>query len=170
MYRGAAGVANLNTRLQEALNPPSTKKAERKIGGRLLRVGDKLMVTRNNYDKDTFNGDIGFLESVEIEDQRLKIDFEGRTVYYDWLEADELVHAFCISVHKSQGSEYPAVVIPILTQHYMMLQRNLLYTAITRAKKLCVLVGARKAIAMAVKNATVAQRWSGLESRLKIGG
>jgi len=167
MYRGAAGVANLNTRLQEALNPPSNKKAERKIGGRLLRVGDKLMVTRNNYDKDTFNGDIGILESVAIEDQRLKIDFEGRAVYYDWLEADELVHAFCVSVHKSQGSEYPAVVIPILTQHYMMLQRNLLYTAITRAKKLCVLVGARKAIAMAVKNATVAERWSGLEARLK---
>jgi exodeoxyribonuclease V alpha subunit len=167
MYRGAAGVANLNTRLQEALNPPSTKKAERKIGGRLLRVGDKLMVTRNNYDKDTFNGDIGFLQEVDFEDQRLKIDFEGREVFYDWLEADELVHAFCVSVHKSQGSEYPAVVIPILTQHYMMLQRNLLYTAITRAKKLCVLVGARKAIAMAVKNATVAQRWSGLEARLK---
>lgn len=166
MYRGAAGVANLNTRLQEALNPASTKKAERKIGGRLLRVGDKLMVTRNNYDKDTFNGDIGILESVEIEDQKLKIDFEGRTVYYDWLEADELVHAFCVSVHKSQGSEYPAIVIPILTQHYMMLQRNLLYTAVTRAKKLCVLVGARKAIAMAVRNATVAQRWSGLEARL----
>jgi exodeoxyribonuclease V alpha subunit len=168
MYRGAVGVANLNTRLQEALNPASTKKAERKIGGRLLRVGDKLMVTRNNYDKDTFNGDIGILEAVEIEDQRLKIDFEGRGVYYDWLEADELVHAFCVSVHKSQGSEYPAVVIPILTQHYMMLQRNLLYTAVTRAKKLCVLVGARKAIAIAVKNATVSQRWSGLEARLKI--
>ena len=168
MYRGAAGVANLNTRLQEALNPASNQKAERKIGGRLLRAGDKLMVTRNNYDKDTFNGDIGFLQEVDFEDQRLKIDFEGRTVDYDWLEADELVHAFCISVHKSQGSEYPAVVIPILTQHYMMLQRNLLYTAITRAKKLCVLVGARKAIAMAVKNATVAQRWSGLEARLRI--
>ncbi|MBI4631989.1 MAG: ATP-binding domain-containing protein, partial [Chloroflexi bacterium] len=103
----------------------------------------------------------------DFEDQRLKIDFEGREVFYDWLEADELVHAFCVSVHKSQGSEYPAVVIPILTQHYMMLQRNLLYTAITRAKKLCVLVGARKAIAIAVKNATVSQRWSGLEARLK---
>ncbi len=167
MYRGAAGVANLNVRLQEALNPASAKKDERQVGGRMFRVGDKLMATRNNYDKDTFNGDIGRLMAVDFENQTLEINFEGRTISYDWLEADELVHAFAVSVHKSQGSEYPAIVLPVLTQHYMMLQRNLLYTAITRAKKLCVLVGTRKAIAMAVKNATVAQRYSGLEARLK---
>jgi len=167
MYRGAVGVANLNTRLQEALNPASAKKGERKLSGRIFRVGDKLMATRNNYDKDTFNGDIGRLRAIDLEEQTLTINFEGREVNYDWLEADELAHAFAISVHKSQGSEYPAVVLPMLTQHYMMLQRNLLYTAITRAKKLCVLVGTRKAIAMAVKNATVAQRYSGLEARLR---
>jgi exodeoxyribonuclease V alpha subunit len=167
MYRGAVGVANLNTRLQEALNPASAKKGERKLSGRIFRVGDKLMATRNNYDKDTFNGDIGRLRAIDLEEQTLTINFEGREVNYDWLEADELVHAFAISVHKSQGSEYPAVVLPMLTQHYMMLQRNLLYTAVTRAKRLCVLVGTRKAIAMAVKNATVAQRFSGLEARLR---
>ncbi len=169
MYRGAVGVANLNARLQETLNPPSAKKLERKLGGRVFRVGDKLMVTRNNYDKDTFNGDIGRLSAIDLEEQSLSINFDGREVAYDWLEADELAHAFAVSVHKSQGSEYPAVVIPILTQHYMMLQRNLLYTAVTRARKLCVLVGTRKAVAMAVKNATVAARYSGLESRLRQG-
>ncbi len=167
MYRGAAGVANLNTRLQEALNPPSPKKAERKLASRIFRAGDKLMVTRNNYDKDTFNGDIGRLTAIDLEDQTLTLNFDGRQVTYDWLEADELVHAFAVSVHKSQGAEYPAVVIPLLTQHYLMLQRNLLYTAVTRARKLCVLVGTRKAMAMAVRNATVAERFSGLEARLK---
>jgi exodeoxyribonuclease V alpha subunit len=167
MYRGAVGVANLNSRLQEALNPAATKKVERKIGGRIFRVGDKVMVTRNNYDKDTFNGDVGRLIDVDLEDQTLTINFEGRRVLYDWLEADELVHAFAVSVHKAQGSEYPAVVVPLLTQHYMMLQRNLLYTAVTRAKKLCVLVGTRRAVALAVKNATVAHRYSGLGTRLK---
>ncbi|MBI3244701.1 MAG: ATP-dependent RecD-like DNA helicase [Chloroflexi bacterium] len=167
MYRGAVGVANLNTRLQEALNPPTAKKLERKLASRIFRVGDKLMVTRNNYDKDTFNGDIGRLTAIDLEDQTLMLNFDGRQVEYDWLEADELVHAFAVSVHKSQGAEYPAVVIPLLTQHYLMLQRNLLYTAVTRAKKLCVLVGTRKAMAMAVRNATVAERFSGLEVRLR---
>ncbi len=167
MYRGAVGVANLNARLQEALNPPADPKAERKIGGRIFRVGDKLMATRNNYEKDTFNGDIGRLIGIDLEEQTLILNFEGRQVNYDWWEADELAHAFAISVHKSQGSEYAAVVLPILTQHYLMLQRNLLYTAVTRAKKLCVLVGTRRAIAMAVKNATVAERYSGLEARLR---
>lgn len=167
MYRGAVGVANLNGLLQQALNPEAPRKAERKIGGRAFRVGDKLMVTRNNYDKDTFNGDIGRLTGIDLEEQALTINFDGREVNYDWLEADELAHAFATSVHKSQGSEYPAVVIPLMTQHYMMLQRNLLYTAVTRAKKLCVLVGSKRAVAMAVKNATVAQRFSGLEARLK---
>lgn len=167
MYRGAAGVANLNTRLQAALNPPGPKKTERKLASRIFRVGDKLMVTRNNYDKDTFNGDIGRLTAIDLEDQTLTLNLDGRQVEYDWLEADELVHAFAVSVHKSQGAEYPAVVIPLLTQHYLMLQRNLLYTAVTRARKLCVLVGTRKAIAMAVRNATVAERFSGLETRLR---
>jgi exodeoxyribonuclease V alpha subunit len=166
MHRGAVGVGNLNGRLQAALNPPTPGKAERQIGGRLLRVGDRVMQIRNNYQKDAFNGDIGRIVDVDVENQTLTVEFDGRPVFYDWVEADELQHAFAVSIHKAQGSEFPAVVIPLLTQHYLMLQRNLLYTAITRAKQLCVLVGTRKAIGIAVRNATVAQRWSGLAARL----
>ncbi len=166
MHRGAVGVGNLNGRLQAALNPPAPGKAERQIGGRVLRVGDRVMQIRNNYQKDTFNGDIGRIVDVDLESQTLTVEFDGRPVFYDWVEADELQHAFAVSIHKAQGSEFPAVVIPLLTQHYLMLQRNLLYTAITRAKQLCVLVGTRKAIGIAVRNAMVAQRWSGLAARL----
>lgn len=165
MYRGPAGVSALNERLQAALNPPG-EAAERRLGGRVFRVGDRLMQIRNNYDKDVFNGDIGRLHAIDPVNQVLRLAFEDRFVDYDFSEADELVHAFAISVHKSQGSEYPAVVIPILTQHYMMLQRNLLYTAVTRAQKLVVLVGSRKAIHIAVKNDKVAERYSGLAARL----
>ncbi len=168
MHRGQAGVGNLNARLQEALNPPSPKKAERQIGGRIFRAGDRVMQIRNNYQKETFNGDIGRVTDVDLENQTLTVTFDGRPVFYEWLEADELVHAFAASIHKAQGSEFPAVVVPLLTQHYMMLQRDLLYTAITRANKLCVLVGARKAIGIAVRNAKVAQRWSGLATRLRM--
>jgi exodeoxyribonuclease V alpha subunit len=166
MHRGAVGVANLNGRLQAALNPPSPGKAERQVGGRVFRIGDRVMQIRNNYQKDAFNGDIGRIVDVDAESQTLTVEFDGRPVFYDWIEVDELQHAFAVSIHKAQGSEFPAVVIPMLTQHYLMLQRNLLYTAITRAKQLCVLVGTRKAIGIAVRNATVAQRWSGLAARL----
>lgn len=166
MHRGSAGVANLNARLQAALNPPGAEKQERQLGGRLLRAGDRVMQVRNNYQKETFNGDIGRVLVVDLESQSLTVDFDGRPVVYDWSEADELVHAFAVSIHKSQGSEFPAVVVPVLTQHYMMLQRNLLYTAITRARQLCVLVGTQRAITIAVRNAQVARRWTGLASRL----
>jgi len=165
MYRGKAGVQVLNERLQEALNPPG-RMAERRIGGRTFRVGDKVMQTRNNYDKDVYNGDIGRIYSINFEEQTMQIMVDGRLVTYDWGDADELLHAFAASVHRSQGTEYPAVVIPLVTQHYMMLQRNLLYTAITRAKRLVVLVGSRKAIGIAVKNDKVARRYSGLCWRL----
>jgi len=127
-----------------------------------------VMQIRNNYQKEVFNGDIGRIVDVDLESQTLTVEFDGRPVFYDWVEADELQHAFAVSIHKAQGSEFPAVVIPMLTQHYLMLQRNLLYTAITRAKQLCVLVGTRKAIGIAVRNATVAQRWSGLAARLAL--
>ncbi len=167
MHRGAAGVSNLNARLQAALNPPGPGKAERAMGGRILRTGDRLMQLRNNYQKEVFNGDIGRLRAVDVENQTLTVEFDGRPVFYDWVEADELQHAFAVSIHKAQGSEFPAVVVPLLTQHYLMLQRNLLYTAITRARRLCVLVGMRKAVAMAVRNAKVAERWSGLAVRLQ---
>ncbi|MEP7285614.1 MAG: ATP-dependent RecD-like DNA helicase [Chloroflexota bacterium] len=165
MYRGSAGVQVLNERLQAALNP-SGSKAERRIGGRVYRVGDKVMQTRNNYDKDVYNGDIGRIHSIDFAEQSIRVVIDGRFVDYDWSEADELVHAFAVSVHRSQGSEYPAVVIPVVTQHYMMLQRNLLYTAITRAKKLVVLVGTKKAIGIAVSNDRVTRRYSGLAWRL----
>ena len=166
MYRGAAGVNNLNARLQSELNG-SERLAEVKIGGRLFRAGDKVMQTRNSYEKDVFNGDIGFINSIDSDDNSLKIAMDGLYVHYDFSETDDLMHAYCISTHRSQGSEYPVVVMPVLTQHYMMLQRNLLYTAITRAKRLVVLVGTRQAVGIAVRNNRVAERHSGLLQRLK---
>lgn len=166
MHRGAAGVVNLNHLLQEALNPPSPRKPERQLMGRVFRAGDKVMQTRNNYEKEVYNGDIGQVTAISVVDQTVTVAVDGRPVTYDWLEVDELTHAFAISVHKSQGSEYPAVVMPILTQHYLMLQRNLLYTAVTRAKRLCVLVGNKKAIAIAARNASVNKRYTALDVRL----
>jgi len=167
MYRGACGVANLNARLQEALNPASPHKVERRLGGRAFRVGDKVMQVRNNYDKYVYNGDIGRVTGIDPVEQTLVVTIDGRPVVYDWGEADELVHAFAVSVHKSQGSEYTAVVMPMLTQHYLMLQRNLFYTGITRAKRLVVLVGTRRAIGIAVHNDKVRERHSGLSVRLR---
>jgi len=169
MYRGACGVTNLNGRLQEALNPASPRKAERRLGGRVFRVGDKVMQTRNNYLRDVYNGDIGRVTGIDPVGQMLTVTIDDRPVVYDWGEADELTHAFTVSVHKSQGSEYPAVVIPMLTQHYLMLQRNLFYTGITRARRLVVLVGTRRAIGIAVRNAKVRERHSGLSVRLREG-
>jgi hypothetical protein len=122
--------------------------------------------TQNNYDKDVYNGDIGFMRAMDVIEQTLTVDFDGRSATYEWSEADQLTLAYVISVHKAQGSEFPVVVLPIVTQQYMMLQRNLLYTAITRARKLCVLTGSRRAIGMAVRNNKVAQRFTGLEWRL----
>ena len=166
MYRGAAGVNNLNERLQAELNGNS-RQAQVRLGNRLFRVGDKVMQTRNNYDKEVFNGDIGFIESIDDIDKELEIEMDGGYVGYDFSETEDLMLAYCISTHRSQGSEYPVVVMPILTQHYMMLQRNLLYTAITRAKKLVILVGTRKALDIAVNNNKVAERHSGLLHRLR---
>ena len=167
MYRGAAGVHNLNDRLQEELNGDA-RQAQVKLGNRVFRVGDKVMQTRNNYDKDVFNGDIGFIDSIDSNDNALEIVMDGGYVAYEFSEMSDLMHAYCISTHRSQGSEYPAVVMPILTQHYMMLQRNLLYTAITRAKQLVILVGTRRALEIAVNNNKVAQRHSGLLQRLRV--
>ncbi len=166
MHRGEVGVAKLNERLQAALNPPAPAKGERAMGGRIYRVGDRVMQIRNNYQKEAFNGDIGRVADIDTVNQTLTAVFDGKPVLYEWSEMDELVHAFAVSIHKSQGSEFRAVVVPLLTQHYMMLQRNLLYTAVTRAKTLCVLVGTRKAINIAVRNAKVAERFTGLATRL----
>ena len=166
MYRGPAGIARLNQRLQAALNPPG-RHAEHVLAGRLFRVGDRVMQTRNNYEKEVFNGDVGRLYAFDLAEQTMTVVFDDRFVTYDWSEASELTHAYAISVHRSQGSEYPAVVMPIVTQHYMMLQRNLLYTAITRARQLVVLVGSRKAISVAVRNNKVTERFTALAERLR---
>jgi exodeoxyribonuclease V alpha subunit len=166
IYRGPAGVTVLNDSLQEKLNPPASNKPERRLFGTVFRLGDKVMQTQNNYDKDVYNGDIGFIQSMDVIEQNLTVNFEGRTVTFDWSEADQLSLAYVISVHKAQGSEFPVVVMPIVTQHYTMLQRNLLYTAITRARSLCVLAGSRRAISMAVRNNKVANRFTALEWRL----
>lgn len=166
MHRGMVGVAALNEALQAALNPPASNKPERHLGNRAYRVGDRVMQIRNNYDKDVYNGDMGQITGMDLEMHRVTVTFDTQPVTYDFLELDELVHAFAVSVHKSQGSEFPAVVIPVLTTHYMMLQRNLLYTAVTRARRLVVLVGQPKAIAIAVRNGKVAERYTGLAARM----
>jgi len=167
MYNGSMGVSNLNLLLQATLNPPGGKKQERRLGGRTFRTGDKVMQTVNDYDKNVYNGDIGRITDIDPLQQIMTISIDGAPVLYDFLEADELVHAYAISVHKSQGAEYPCVVVPVMTQHYMMLQRNLLYTAVTRAKKLAILVGTRKAITIAVKNNKTTERHTALDWRLK---
>lgn len=167
IYRGPAGVTVLNDRLQEKLNPASGNKSERRLFGTVFRLGDKVMQTRNNYDKDVYNGDIGFIQGMDMIEQTLTVNIDGRTVTFEWSETDQLTLAYVVSVHKAQGSEFPAVVMPVVTQHYTMLQRNLLYTAITRARNLCVLTGSRKAIGTAVRNNKVANRFTALEWRLE---
>lgn len=163
MNRGVAGVGNLNQILQQALNP---KGPEVKWGTRLFRQGDKVMQIANNYDKGVFNGDIGKIARVDPEDQEVTVSFDIGEAAYEFSELDELVLAYAVSVHKSQGSEYPAVVLPILPQHYLLLQRNLLYTAVTRAKKLLVLVGTKRAVGMAVRNNRTMRRHTRLGERL----
>jgi exodeoxyribonuclease V alpha subunit len=164
MHKGAAGAENLNMLLQQRLNPtgPCLRR-----GGFIYRLGDKVMQIRNNYDKDVFNGDIGRVGSVDDERNELTVLFDGRPVLFDASELDELMPAYAISVHKSQGNEYPAVILPILTQHYLLLQRNLLYTAITRGKKLVVLLGTKKAVAIAVRNDKTQHRYTLLKKRLQ---
>jgi exodeoxyribonuclease V alpha subunit len=163
MHRGTVGVANLNMELQRELNPMPDGVMR---AGKTLKVGDKVMQVRNNYDKDTYNGDIGRVSKIDEEVQEVRVDFDGRLVVYEYSELDEIVLAYAISVHKSQGSEYPVVIMPLLTQHYMLLQRNLLYTGVTRGKKLVILVGTRKALAIAIKNNRPQERYTLLKDRL----
>jgi len=164
MHRGPIGAGQLNTALQAALNPRGTEVLR---GTRLFRTGDKVMQLRNNYDKDVFNGDIGRIQRIDLEEQEVHIRFDDRVVPLDFADLDELALAYAITVHKSQGSEYPAAVVPIHTHHYVLLQRNLLYTAITRARRLLVLVGTRKATAIAVRNDKTQRRYSRLLPRLQ---
>jgi exodeoxyribonuclease V alpha subunit len=167
MHRGVGGVRVLNEKLQAQLNPLRYDQPEYRSGSRVFRVGDRVMQLRNNYDKDVFNGDMGRITDINLEESEIHVTVEGRKVVYEFSDLDELTLAYAVSVHKSQGSEYPVVVIPLLTQHYMMLQRNLFYTAVTRAKKMVVIVGSRKAIAMAVKNDKITARWTALSERLQ---
>ena len=166
MYRGETGAINLNLQLQNALNPDSP---EYRRGDTEYRVGDKVMQIRNNYEKMVFNGDIGRITRIDRENQQLEVRFD-EPVCYEFGELDELVLAYAVSVHKSQGSEYRAVVMPITTQHYMMLQRNLLYTAVTRAKEMVVLVGTKRALGIAVNNSKVSERYSWLCEQLRETG
>jgi exodeoxyribonuclease V alpha subunit len=166
-HRGPAGVANLNTLLQQALNPPQPALAEKHFGSSLFRIGDRVMQMRNNYDLDVYNGDIGVVSAIDAAEQLLTVRYDEREVAYDFGILDELTLAYAVSVHKSQGAEYGAVVVPLLMQHYNLLQRNLLYTAVTRARSLVVLVGDRRALALAVGNNEVQRRYTGLCRRLQ---
>ena len=163
MQRGVLGGTNLNQTLQAALNPEGEGLRR---GGFIFRLYDKVMQVKNNYDKEVFNGDIGRITAVDLQERTLQVMFDGRVIEYDVSELDELVHAYATTIHKAQGSEYPIVVMPILMTHFVMLQRNLLYTGITRAKKVLVLIGSKKALAYAVHNVTVSQRNTKLKERL----
>jgi len=164
MHKGVIGTTHLNQVLQEVLNPNPVIIETR---GSTFKIGDKVMHLKNNYQKEVFNGDIGTIRTVDVKENIFSVDFYGRTVSYDFTEMDDISLAYAISVHKSQGSEYPAVILPIMTQHFVLLQRNLLYTAITRGKKLVILIGTKKALAIALKNDTPKKRLSGLAFRLK---
>jgi len=163
MHKGVVGAGNLNDKLQKALNPGQFGITR---GDREYRVSDKVMQIKNNYDREVFNGDIGRISSIQPEDQEVIISFDGRKVVYGFSDLDEIVLAYAISVHKSQGSEYPAMVIPMLTQHFILLQRNLIYTAVTRGRKLVIMVGTRKALAIGIKNNQMQKRYTYLEHRL----
>jgi exodeoxyribonuclease V alpha subunit len=164
MNRGGLGARSLNIELQKELNPPGEIRIER--FGWTFCPGDKVMQVENDYDKDVYNGDLGVVSRIDMEEGELVADFDGREITYGFGELDELVLAYATTIHKSQGSEYPAIVIPLSTQHYPMLQRNLVYTGVTRGKCLVVLVGQRKALAIAVKGARTRRRWSKLREWL----
>ena len=169
MNRSLLGARNLNQVLQEAINPSSGDPEIQRFGW-TFRIGDRVIQTENNYDRDVFNGDLGIVEKINRIEQVMTVDFESRPVEYDFSDLDELSLAYVLSIHKSQGSEFPCVVIPLHTQHYLMLQRNLIYTAVTRGKKLVVLVGTKKALGIAVHRADTRQRYTALRTRLVAAG
>jgi exodeoxyribonuclease V alpha subunit len=165
MNRFDLGARALNARLQEILNPPMDEPEVARFGW-TFRIGDKVLQTANNYQKEVYNGDIGRVTKIDEQEQELEVAYENRTVAYEFDELDELALAYALTIHKSQGAEYPAVVIPLHTQHYHLLQRNLLYTGVTRGKQLVVLVGSRKALALAVGRGEAAGRCTALARRL----
>jgi len=167
MNRGSLGIRELNVKLQNELNPAKPEEPVVEKFGWQFRIWDKVIQTENDYDKDVFNGDIGIVERIDAVEQQVAVRFDERLVKYDFGELDEIALAYAITIHKSQGSEFPAVVIPLATQHYMLLQRNLVYTGITRGKRLLVLIGQRKALVIAVHNDRPQRRHSGLLTSLK---
>jgi len=152
MNRGIVGTQHINMHLQKVLNPSADAAKQISHGIYRYQIADRVMQIRNNYDKAVFNGDIGSIEDINISDKIIFVKYYERIIEYEYSELDEIVLAYAISIHKSQGSEYPAVIIPIFMQHFTLLQRNLIYTALTRAKKLCIIIGQPKALAMAIKN------------------
>lgn len=167
MTRGVVGTRNLNKVLQQLINPPEENKAELARGDSILRVSDRVMQLKNDYNKEVFNGDLGRVRAIDHTEKEVIIDFDGRNVTYDYADLNELTLAWATSIHKSQGSEYPVVILPLYTQHYIMLSRNLFYTGITRAKKLALIVGSEKAVAIAVKQVKQQQRYTKLSERLE---
>ena len=165
MNRGIVGTSNLNAELQRELNQNNLGLI---YGSRIFKLGDKVMQVSNNYEKEVFNGDIGWVSNISQEDGELEVEYDGRKVVYERSELDEITLAYAVSVHKSQGSEYPVVIVPVVTQHYILLQRNLIYTAITRAKRLAILIGTKKALAIGIKNNKVEKRYTYLRQRLEM--
>jgi exodeoxyribonuclease V alpha subunit len=168
MHRGTLGIGELNIKLQASLNPPHEYRNETSAYGTLFREGDKVLQTTNNYDKEVFNGDIGRIKTIHVNEKNLTVHFDTRKVTYEFSELDELALAYAITIHKSQGSEFPVVVMPLAMQQYLLLQRNLLYTGLTRGRQLVTLIGQKKALTTAVHNASTRFRYGGLFSRLKM--
>lgn len=167
MNRGTCGTITLNELLQSKINPEGHRRPQFNYGERVFRTGDRVMQVVNNYDKGVFNGEMGYIINIDSKNKRFRVAYDTGNIDYDFIEADQLTLAYAITVHKSQGSEFPAIIIPLLTQHYVMLQRNLLYTAMTRAKKLLIIIGSRKALSIAVNNAHIEPRYSMFLQRLK---
>ncbi|TBR56411.1 exodeoxyribonuclease V subunit alpha [Westiellopsis prolifica IICB1] len=166
MARGLVGTRNLNNVLQQLINPPSPEKVEITRGGTILRTGDRVIQQTNDYNREVFNGDVGFITNIDTEEQEVTVQYAEREVNYDYADLNEIALAWSVTIHKSQGSEYPVVILPLYTQHYMMLSRNLFYTGLTRAKKLAIVIGSQKAIGMAVRSVNKQQRYTQLAKRL----
>ncbi len=166
MTRGLVGTRNLNQVLQQLINPTAEDKEELVRGDSILRTGDRVMQLKNDYNREVFNGDLGIVRAIDKTEKEVTIDFDGRDVVYDFADLNEITLAWAKSIHKSQGSEYPVVILPLYTQHYVMLSRNLFYTGLTRSKKLALIVGSEKAIAIAVKQVKQQLRYTRLKERL----
>ena len=167
MSRGDVGTRMLNQVLQQLINPPSASKAEIVRGGMTLRVGDRILQQKNDYNREVFNGDLGVITAIDPEEQEVTARFTEREVTYDYADLNEITLAFATTIHKAQGSEYPVVILPVFMQHYMMLSRNLIYTGLTRARKLAIVVGSQKAIGLSVKQVKDQQRYTLVAHRLK---